>query len=137
MFLYFFGAKLVFIIRLILFFDLPKVIVWVILNTIYIISHFIFQSFDSKPIMFTATAYCHHSICKWQYAIIICVVCYITIVIWLRSYIVSINLFNMINRLLKHNIYRFFAIIEKKLGFFWFWSKTCSYDLNDLIFQST
>ena len=46
-----FGAKLVRTIRLILSFDIPKVIVWVILTIIYISYNFIFQSSDSKPII--------------------------------------------------------------------------------------
>ena len=48
-FVYYLGAELVPTIRMVLFLDPPKVIVWVLLAIIYIISHFIFQSSESKP----------------------------------------------------------------------------------------
>ena len=54
-FVYLFGAKLVPNIWLVLFFDRPKVIVWVLITVIQIISRFIFKSLYSKPSIFSAT----------------------------------------------------------------------------------
>ena len=102
-----FWAKLVPATWLILFFDPNKDVVWVIYTIIYIISHFRLQPSDSRPIFFAVTAYRHHSSRKWQRIIIVCLVCCITTVIQLQSYIVLIELFYIINYLLKHNINRF------------------------------
>ena len=55
-FIFCFGAKLIPIIWLILFSSLPKIIAWVLPTIIYIISHFIFKSTNSKPIIFYDTA---------------------------------------------------------------------------------
>ena len=68
-----FGVNIVPTIWLILFFDPPKVIVWVILTIIYIIFHFILKSLSSKP---TLRWHCNHcqSSCKWQWKITFCFV---------------------------------------------------------------
>ena len=63
-FIFCFGAKLVPTIRMLLFFDLPTFVVWVLLTIIYIIYHFIFQSFYLKPIIFASTEYHSFSINK-------------------------------------------------------------------------
>ena len=53
----------------------------------------------------------HFKLCrssrKWQWSIIVCVVSCITTVVKLRRYIVTINLFHIINWLLEKNLYRF------------------------------
>ena len=76
-------------------------------------------SFYFSNIQFeTNSVYCHcnrrYSRLKWVQVIIVCVVCCITTVIWLRSYIFLINLFYIINRLIKQNLYRFFHYSNKE-----------------------
>ena len=105
------------------FFCLPKFIVWVLLDIIYIIYHFLFESFYSKPILFSATAYHLHSSRKLQCSIIVCVVFCITTFIRLRIYIVLINLFNSINIFLKKISKGIITITAKKVSLSFFRAK--------------
>ena len=58
------GGKLVPTIRMILFFGLTKVVLWVLLTIIYIISRFLFQLYDSKPTPWFQCS-CRCFSCKW------------------------------------------------------------------------
>ena len=55
-----------------------------------------------------------HSSRKWQQAIIVCFVCCINTVILLSRYMVLINILNIINFLLEHNIYRIHCYNSRK-----------------------
>ena len=92
-----------------------KIIVCVIPTIVSIKLCFLFQTYDLEPILFVDTAYCRRPSSKWQQEIIICFVCCITAVIWLRSYTVLNNIFYIINGLLKQNLY-WFCLYNSKRG---------------------
>ena len=96
------GVKLVPRIWLFLFFDIPKVMVWVLLTNIYII----FKSYFYKT---TLHCPCNLRLSgrRWQREITVCFVHCISTLIILRCYIVLINLVYIINCLFELNFHKF------------------------------
>ena len=96
-----------------LFFYPHKVILRVLLTIIYIISHFLFQKYNSKSTLFW---YCNLrcSSRKYKQEIIVCFVCCIATLIWLHCYIFLNNLFYFINFFLEHNLYWFLRYCRKE-----------------------
>ena len=83
-FIFCLGAKMIPTIWLILFSDLPKVIVWVLLTIFYIIYIFLFQSSSSKPSNTWNCNGCRFSR-KWQWETVKVVFTNLTIFIFLCS----------------------------------------------------
>ena len=90
-----------------------------------------FNMFFIIHIFLTSKQLCNcnrrRSSCKGQWEIIVCVARYITTIVQLRGYIVLINLFDIFNFFLGHNLYRFIFYNWKKGKFiFCFWEKLVS-----------
>ena len=91
------------------------------ISTWFYISFFIHFVWTSKQ-QYHCNRHCYSH--KWQWSIIVCVVCCITTVIRLQSYIVLIKLFYIINPLIEQNIYRFGCYNSKESkSIFWFGAK--------------
>ena len=93
--------------------DVPvEFILWILPTIIYIISRFLFQSSYSKP---TLCCHCNPccSSCKQQREITVCFVRCVNTLIWLRCYIVLIDLF-ILSIILLNTISTGFVVITPK-----------------------
>ena len=94
----------------------------------------LFQISDSISIIFSTTLYLRRSSRNWKRAIIFFVWC-ITPVIKLRCCIVSIKMF-MLSIVFKTQYLQVSSLQQKiRICFVLLWSKNCSYDSTDFIFD--